>query len=237
VREPEQFVQRLFAKLYGVELQKLPEPGDQKVPDFELVINGERLAVLEVKNLMRVEPSEKTGWRMSPPVPRELIPPVPKVLIDRPPGFVAWERVDNGPSRVGSVVHEAWKQLRNYPEAKVLVFVNDGDLDVGDLDEAFNGFMEYGDDSVTVTNIASRKIALGDIREEKNKIDLYVWINRHLFVRATVQVFPAGQEPVLKTIEDADRIQFRYTTEKGRQLHQRFFLPAGVSTLAETGGR
>jgi hypothetical protein len=50
--EPERFVQQLFACRYGTELTKIPEPGDRRVPDLELTLADERLAVFEVKHLV-----------------------------------------------------------------------------------------------------------------------------------------------------------------------------------------
>jgi len=89
-------------------------------------------------------------------------------------------RTDNAPQRVGKLIHEAWKQLRTAKEPRILVFVNDEtQMDSLDLQEAFDGFLHYGNDSLGFyKNTASAKVANEAIREGKWEIDLYVWIDR-----------------------------------------------------------
>jgi hypothetical protein len=186
-RQEEKYVRELFATRFKTDLRKLPvsRKAGVKTADYELLAGAERAAVLEVKRLERTPRTPKNGWR----------------VIERN-GVCHAEREDNGPARAGRAIHAAHQQLRNYVEPKVLVFVNDESvMDVQDLGEAFNGFLNYGNDEVGYANKASAKIAYGDIREEKKLIDLYVWIDRH------------GTNDAV----------FRFTTDAGLNVTQRFF--------------
>ena len=88
-------------------------------------------------------------------------------------------RPDNGAARVGAIIHEAYKQLATATEAKVLVIVNDDSLDFLDLREALNGYLAYGTGESRYKSTAARRIANGRIRDEKLRIDLYIWLNRY----------------------------------------------------------
>jgi hypothetical protein len=183
-REEERYVHQLLAKRFKLELRKLPEAAVKTV-DYELLDSGQRVAVVEVKRLDRTPRTPENGWQVT--------------VRD---GITYSTRIDNAPARVGRVIHDAFKQLSQYEEAKILVFVNDElMMDVYDLDEAYNGFLNYGDDVVGYANWASRKIANGDIREEKTLMDLYIWLERL-----------RPQEPA-----------FRFATAAGQQLAQRYF--------------
>ena len=75
-------------------------------------------------------------------------------------------------------------------------------MDSLDLQEAFNGFLHYGNDSLGYyKNTVSAKVANGTIREEKWQIDLYVWIDRCRRLNP----------------------EFRVSTETGLELARRFF--------------
>ena len=180
----EQFVVKLLKDRYGVALQKVPE-STSKTPDFEFCVNGERLFIAELKTLDDCEPSAERGWIVS----QEHI------------GVKKAHRKDNSVARVASRIHEAYKQLCNYPVPKVLILLNKDMLDVGDLEEAFTGQMVYGDLTQSYVNTASRKIAEGQIKDEKDKIDLYIWIDR----KQTIEVI------------------FRFTTDIGHDLSCRLF--------------
>jgi hypothetical protein len=183
--EEEKYVRDLFLARFNVSLRRLPK-GSGKTADYELAVAGERAAVVEVKRLGWRPRTPERGWHVT----------------EGEDGVRHAVRDDNAPDRVGTAIHEACKQLRNYADPKILVFVNDERLiDVGDLDEAFNGFMEYGNAQVGYVNTASMKIGQGRIRGEKNLIDLYVWVDRH-----------QPGDPV-----------FRATSDVGSKLAQRFF--------------
>jgi hypothetical protein len=132
-----------------------------KTPDYEMMSEERRAAVVEVKQLGRVPRTAENGWRL-----------------DESTGFST--RTDNGAARVGAAIHRAYKQLSRFAEPKVLVFVNDDSMDFLDLREALQGYLLYGTDEVGFfRNDAGRRVSEGTIREEKLTIDLYVWINRY----------------------------------------------------------
>ena len=156
--EDERFVRELFERLYGVQLRKVPE-SDTKTFDFELLAGARRVAAVEVKTLIRVPRTAENGW------------------VQDANGSMT--RPDNGAARVGAIIHEAYKQLATATEAKVLVIVNDDSLDFLDLREALNGYLAYGTGESRYKSTAARKIANGRIRDEKLRIDLYIWLNRY----------------------------------------------------------
>ena len=186
-RHEEKYVRELLGARFNAVLRKLPEspaPG-VKTPDYELLMGADRAAVLEVKRLRRMPRTAENGWNVA-----------------ERDGVIHAERKDNAPARVGRAIHEAFKQLRAYTDPKILVFVNDESLiDVQDLEEAFQGFLQYGNDEVRYVNTASARIGDGNIRDERKLIDLYIWIDR---LRPT--------EPI-----------FRFTTEAGLDVARRFF--------------
>ncbi len=165
-REEERFVRETFYEHFGVQLQKIPESSSsgEKTADFELIFQAQRFGVIEVKKLIRTPRTPENGW----------------TVIYRENGIREARRKDNSPQRVARLIQTAWKQLSSYPEPKILTIVNDESIaDVDDLTEAFNGFLEYGnEDSGYHDNTASWKIANGYIKEIKWKIDLYIWIDR-----------------------------------------------------------
>jgi hypothetical protein len=170
-------------------LRKIPKSKQKgvKTPDYELLVTNARVAVLEVKRLVRTPRTPENGWqvRVSSTGIREAT------------------RIDNAPQRVSKIIHKAFKQLHTVPDPTILVFVNDEtQMDSLDLLEAFNGFLHYGTDSLGYyKNTVSAKLANGAIREEKWRIDLYVWIDRCRRLNP----------------------EFRVATETGLELARRFF--------------
>jgi len=89
-------------------------------------------------------------------------------------------REDNSVSRVGKAIHQAYKQLSTYPGSRVLTLVNDDSMDFLTLRETLEGYLVYGTkETGRYKNLAGRKVAMGRIRDEKHRIDLYIWINRY----------------------------------------------------------
>jgi hypothetical protein len=132
-------------------------------PDFEFIQESRRVFVAELKQLGYVQPSKDAGW----------------TIIAKSDDAVEATRLDNAPSRVSDCIYNAYKQLVQYQEPKVLILLDTSPgLDVGDLEEAFNGCMVYKNKNVQYINIVSRKIAHGKINEVKNCIDLYIWIDQ-----------------------------------------------------------
>jgi hypothetical protein len=188
-REEEIYVRKLLRDRYAACLRKIPRSEQEgvKTPDYELLVTNGRAAVLEVKRLVRTPRTPENGWHV-------------KVSST---GIREATRIDNAPQRVSKLIHEAFKQLNTVPDPKILVFVNDEtQMDSLDLLEAFNGFLYYGNDSVGYyKNTVSAKVANGAIRDEKWRIDLYVWIDRCRLVNP----------------------EFRVATDTGLELARRFF--------------
>ncbi len=217
-----EYVRDTLGDLYGVTLRRIPESKKEegKSADLELLVSDQRTAVLdvlEVKTIEETPRTEENGFRKD---------------------GIWTVRTDNSPKRVGTLIHKAWKQLSTYPEElpRVLVLVNDeGGADVQDLEEAFQGFLDYGgDEGATMRNVASRKIAAGRIRDEKWRIDLYIWIDRHYGTGTTVQVFPTGGTPKLERRTLGP--YFRCTSERGNELMRAHFHAEGATTPTEVRG-
>jgi hypothetical protein len=206
--EDEKYVRESLGAQFGITLQKIPHAFGMRTPDYELMSGSSRVAVLEVKRFEQTPRTPENGWERD---------------------ANGWHtRIDNAPSRVAAVVHAAWQQLRASPDPKVLVFVNDEALmDVGDLEEAIMGFMDYGDAATgVIRNVASSKrSAVKRIREESNQIDLYIWMDRHARGRRGLE-FPAGQPP--REFVGDDRPRLRLSTDAGYELARRYFGCPGV---------
>lgn len=184
----EQYVIDLFQRRFGVELVKIPQ-SQGKSPDFESVRNGQRVFVAELKDIEYLSPSEDRGWTV-------------EKFSD---GSQSANRTDNAVSRVARKIHDAFGQLEQYSAPRVLIFLNhDPAVDVNDLEEAYTGEHTYGNEVFSYVNTSSKKIAEGCIREEKDKIDLYIWIDRM-----------------------DERIWFRSPQQSGDDLARRLFPPAG----------
>lgn len=203
--EQERYARDLLAARFGVHLRKLPE-GDVPTADYELLADDVRAAVVEVKTVERTARTEANGWTVT----------------QVGPATTHYTRKDNAPGRIATRTHDAATQLLRYTEPKILVFVNEESFaDVLDLHEAIQGYLRYGtDETGYIVNIASTRIAEGRIRDERWRIDLYVWIDRHLKgVRGTT--IPANGKPTPFVGDEGPR--FRCTTESGYELARRFF--------------
>lgn len=197
-------MREVLARKFRARLQKIPESRTDRRADFELMDGDARAAVAEVKHLPYLARTPENGW-----VPEAEGP------------FLV--RGDNATKRVGSFIHQAWKQLSLYEGPKILIFVNDeSGIDVHDLEEAYQGVMRYGSkETGYLYNTVSAPIANGRIRETKGLIDLYIWLDRRYGEGTPVQVFPAGGVP--STEMRTEGPLFRCTTSVGRALAQRFF--------------
>lgn len=200
----ESYVRELFERRFGVVLRKIPELRTEKTADFELLDQGQRIAVVEVKTLEHTPRTEANGWH-------------------REPGG-GHTRNDNAPGRVGTWIHKAWNQLRRYAETKVLVLVNnETGIDINDLDAAFHGSLPFGTEELGYVNvgIAMPKAMRERIAEVKRKIDLYVWLDRLYDGGRLIQVFPAGRPPYTETRTEGPT--FRCTTNAGHELARKYF--------------
>lgn len=185
VSKSERYVIGLLKRRFGIILSKVPENHEAQ-PDFEYILDGQRVFVAELKDIEYHPPSEQRGWTI--PKPDEK--------------FCHFShRTDNAVSRVADKIHNAFCQLKTSPPPRVLIFLNDDSMvDVKDLEEAFTGQHVYGNEEFSYVNVVSKNIAGGKIREEKSKIDLYVWIERR-----------------------NEKIQFRYPTQIGHNLAHSLF--------------
>lgn len=190
----ERYVQELFYTRYQIHLSKIDEAHgrDGKTPDFECVEHGRRVFVCELKDFEIVLPSKETGWEIK----------------SYPDGTEEATRTSNAPNRVSRAIYAAYKQMENYSEPKVLVFLNYGwNLDVRDLEDTFRGFNAFSVGNIRYVNTYARRASEGVIKDIKRKIDLYIWIDA-ASKRVSIQ---------------EDQICFRNVAEAGRKLAFEYF--------------
>lgn len=203
--QDERYVRAVLFEQFGVELRRLRE-GTERMPDYELLAQDDRAAILEVKTVELTPRTPENGWNVTPQ------------------GEHMWEatRRDNAPQRVGGLIHSAAGQLSRFPDPKILVFLNHESLvDVLDLEEAVQGYQPYGtEETGYLINTASKRIAEGRIREERWLIDLYVWIEPPKGPR---MVFPVGPSPKTLEAEREATVFLRVASDAGLALAHRFF--------------
>lgn len=203
--QDERYVRAVLFERFGTELRRLPE-GTERTPDYELLAQAGRAAVLEVKTVELTPRTPENGWNVTPQ------------------GEHMWEatRRDNAPQRVGAHIHSAAGQLIRFGDPKILVILNHDPLvDVLDLEEAVQGYQPYGtEETGYLINTASKRIAEGHIRDERWLIDLYVWIEPPKGPRLT---FPTGQPPVALEAEQDATVFLRVASDAGLALAHRFF--------------
>jgi hypothetical protein len=164
-----------MSKRFGVRLEKIPEQHTSS-PDFVFRSENKTVFFAELKDITCDLPSEEHGWII--PKPGE-------------PHYPWSFRDDNAVSRVASKIHESYLQLMNCPSPRVLIILNyDSLVDVKDLQEAYEGRQLYSNEVYSYYNIVSKKIADGRIKQEKQSIDLYIWIDKsteHVWFRFPTQ--------------------------------------------------
>lgn len=195
----ERFARELLERTGPARLRRIPE-SDVRTPDYELQLDGSRVAVAEVKTLSYAPRTEANGFKITTHEHGDW-----------------YERSDNSPARVGRCIYDAWKQLSGHSLPKILIFVNEEiGMDVLDLQEAVEGFLIYGTkETGYFKNVRSRRIAEGDIKAIRWQIDLYVWIERSRrsrFKVATGELVPPPPEVV-----------FRPTNKAGLDIARRCF--------------
>ena len=191
----ENIIQELFLSHYGLHLKKIDEKDGKngKQPDFEYLVDDKRIFVCELKEYIRIDPSEETGWE----------------VLNHSDGSVEATRNSNAPNKVSDSIHTAFKQLQKYSEPKILIFLNHySGLDVRDLIETYRGFSEYSIANKKIIDIYYRRASEGKIKHEKDKIDLYIWID-------------ASD----KNIDlESDEFHFVVVTKSGRNIYNNYFL-------------
>ena len=188
IKEKE-IIKELFKERFGLVLSDVEE-SQVKSPDFEFLEEGKRRFVAELKTIISVPPSEETGYEKT--------------------STGSWMRKDNSPSRISRLIDNAYKQLKDYPEPKVLIFFDKtGGLGIFDLETALTEKMDFkGPDGSIKTFLTPHKNAL-EINEAKNTIDLYVWV----------------EEPAHKN-EYKYKIQFMCYKDGGKEFCDKFFIKA-----------
>lgn len=171
ISNDERFVIDLLKREYGVDLRKIPESNSAS-PDFEFCPEDKREFVAELKSVEQSPPPK--GW-------------VVVTHSDGTSGAIPDNRND---SRVGTIIHKAWRQLKKYDEPKALVFLNhDSFCDIGHLEAAYSGCGLFTDGQHNAVDVSSLRVAAGRIAEEKTKIDLYIWIDEQrgnkVYIRTT----------------------------------------------------
>jgi hypothetical protein len=148
----------------GLHVQRFDdtEIGVRKTPDFRLFRDGRLVAYSEVK-------SPRDEW-------------LDDQLMDAAPfQIVGGARNDPTFNRIAGLVRKAVKQFdavnadRRLPN--IMVIVNwDDSSHFGDLDETLTGYLRLagGGKAPTMLNVSE-----GRIRDEKRRIDAYVWFNGH----------------------------------------------------------
>ena len=196
----EQYIKELFNDRYGVKLIKINEQHGKegKVSDFEYIVNGRRIFICELKDFKDSKPFEDPGWKIE----------------ELPHGIVASRR-HNADNRISGAIREAYKQLFKYDAPKVLTFLNYSQyLGISDFVEIYKGYRFLGFDGDTANyDVYAKRASEGkDIKDIKMKIDLYIWID--VVDRST---------PITSEVSGS-KIHFRYVTEVGSNIKQKYFL-------------
>ena len=191
----EKYVSRLFKDRYGILLRKIDERDgiEGKKPDFEYIKNRRRVFVCELKDYDIVYPSEEAGWYN---------------ITRHADGSVEGTRESNAPNRISRNIYNAYKQLREYNEPKILIFLNQSSgLNVSDLDETYKGYFEFSIGGRKYIDYHARPASKGKIKDIKNKIDLYIWIDK--------------ANPLISG--ENDKIYIRTVTDAGKEIVRKHF--------------
>jgi hypothetical protein len=198
----EKYIMQIFRSRYGINLLKIDEHGAKvgPIPDFEFFDQGKRIFVSELKDFHNIKPSEKDGWKITNHIN----------------GSTEFSRISNATNRISCAVDKAHRQLKNWSEPKVLIFLNYSPyLSVEDLVEVYQGYRVMGvEGNVTYLDVYARRASEGQIKIKKGEIDLYIWID-------TIK----GKEFVVTSggIQKEDRFYFRTTSQAGRNIVQQYF--------------
>jgi hypothetical protein len=158
-RRAKSFVRDFLATTCGVTLRDVERRPDAKTADFEMVDGSEHVLFAELKTLVSYHASSATGWT------------------EDEDGI--WRRIYNAPARIGENIHDAYRQLSEYPHPWAVIIHNtDFRVHPGAFYDAFAGDRElqFGDRGVIITN--ARKVALGKMMEVRHVVDLFIWINQ-----------------------------------------------------------
>lgn len=190
--DDERFVADLFKRRYGLVVQKIPESASSS-PDFEIYSQGDRIVVAELKTVedsCQFEDSDRLVQGRS------------WLVITRKDGSQGAIPDDSSVSRIRTRIHAAWKQLRAWDGPRAVIFLNsDPTADAGHMQTAVIGLGYFADDKGSLIVAPPPSAAADRIAEEKDMIDVYIWIDR-----------PQG-----------DRVSVLTTTETGEHLAESYF--------------
>jgi hypothetical protein len=147
----------------GFQVARIGEDRFAKTPDFELLKDGRLVAYCEVKTF------ERDVW-------------LDRMLAEAPPGSLAGgARPDPIYNRISNAIHTAAKQLvsanRNHDALNILVLMNrDKQAKYQDLVSIITG---KWDPLAGINDKTHEQFSEGRIREEKSKIDVYVWLDAY----------------------------------------------------------
>jgi len=198
----EPYIIQLFQSRYGIIFSKIDEQGGKegKTSDYEYCESKKRVFVCELKDFLNIKPSEEDGWEIQ----------------KHSDDFVSASRISNATNRVSKAISKAYKQLSKYDEPKMLIFLNYSPyLGVEDLEEVYRGYRTLGVEGNTkYLDLYAKRASEGKIKEIKDKIDLYIWID-------TINT----KELVMDSegVQKEDKIWFRTVTEQGRKLAKKYF--------------
>jgi hypothetical protein len=153
-------VSKFLLDQFKVTNRVIPEIANRQTPDFELYHNGKQIGFGEIKSL-------NDPWLDS--------------LLDdaQPFEIVGGNRNDPTFNRIANAIYKASKQFEsinqnhNYPN--ILILLNyDEASNVGDLYSTVTGNFFASDGS---QHPIYKSISEGRIRETKNIIELFIWIN------------------------------------------------------------
>jgi hypothetical protein len=191
----EKYIQQLFFTRFGITLSKIDELGgnEGQTSDFEYCIERQRIFVCELKDFEDVPSSKKHGW----------------AIINHPNGNVEAFGKDNAVDRISRHIYKAYKQLSKYLEPKILIFLNHTpSLNVGDFEETFQGRRIMAEENgIRYINVFAKRVADGEIKDIKKKIDLYIWVD----------------SAFRRTAFKEDKVYFRTITEAGRKIAKDYF--------------
>ncbi|MFC4455018.1 hypothetical protein [Deinococcus sonorensis] len=147
---------------FGIDLKKAREHPSSKLLDFEFWSDERCVFVAELKTITRYPPSEETGWDITHHSHVEL----------------SAVRTENSPNRVANLIGKAFTQLELRPEPKWVILLNDADLNLLDLKEAVQGYLDYQSLAGTVvTNTSSAHVAQR-LKKTLAHLDALLWIER-----------------------------------------------------------
>lgn len=163
VTKGETLTKELLKKRFNIDCISIPRE-QRATSDYFLKIN-KTIAVCEVKDIKDQIPSEENGWKKG--------------------DFGFFSRPVNDESRIGHKIQEAFAQLKDYNEPKVLVIVDFDGLPYPtySLNAAVTGV--GGSERIIITETMqgvhtdtnSYHIARGKIKDKVRKINLYFWID------------------------------------------------------------